>query len=158
MNKKHLIFAGGYGALWGFFMMNVIWPRQESVIIHPKSEGGYEESVGKDFHRVQVTEYENGALEVSIDPIRNRGYYLAVALLAFFFGSRQYQQLKKGPEKVVVEDDGYSPSLNHPPSEDPLYEEFLQEDDNRRLFPRPHLEEEFQSWVLTRDSSDEKQV
>lgn len=156
MNKRDVIFAIFMGLGSGFLMLRSIEPREERVVLRPDSEGGYHPSTGKDDIRVDVIEFPNGVLQVTIDPSRKKDHYLWAACFAFLYGTFQFQSMKKAAaRKKEEEKDELSFSSNPHRHKDPLYEEFLQEDANRRLFPRPYLEEDFKAWKLDRDSDGE---
>ena len=126
------------------------------VYLSPNPEGGYAGSLEEDSYRVEINEIEGGILSVTIEPLTRGWHYVFAALLAVLVGVNQYRSSLQ--KEAKEEDDGFSPSSIHPPDVDPLYEEFLQGDANRRLFPRPHLEKEFEKWRAGRGTSNESEV
>ena len=90
-------------------------------------------------------------MEVTIEPRWQFSHYFLGMGIAALLGMQHYRWSRQPEEK----DKARSPSLNDSPNEDPLYEEFLLEDTNRRLFPRPHLDKEFQVWQSKRDSTED---
>ncbi len=143
--------------MMGFVMFRAIEPREESFVLSPDSEGQYSRVIDEDDFRVEIADFGNGRLDVSFEPATGFGHYLIWLVVAFLVGAQHYRSLKQPTVEVEVEDEGFALKSNEPRNEDPLYENFLQEDVNRRLFPRPLMEDEFEAWQTNRGGSEDSE-
>ena len=125
-----------------------------SIYIRSDPNGSYTQSIAQDDFTVEIEEMKTKSLIVSYHSRISSQLYFVVILFAFLTAISTYQ-VKKTMAKEEENDISFS---NPDPPMDPIYEAFLQEDTDRRLFPRPELEEEFQSWKSKRSDDHESEA
>lgn len=154
MNRKFLIYAILYGVFFGWLMFRAIESRGEEITIRPDSEGEYGEVIEEEGFRVEVKDYGSGVINISFEPRVTWWDYFLGTVVGLLFGISHYEclvnQKKKKEEAETEQDDFMAGDLVSPEYDDPEYQAFVSEDENRQLFPRPVLEEDFQKWRESR--------
>ena len=160
MNKGNLIFAVSQGLiLGGWLFYAVIEPKSKRFTFSPNLKGEYVDSLEEDSYRADIKKYPNGVLLVTYEPHAKVAHYGLAVGIAVCFGILQYRNLQdQAKKKLEKENEDNSPPIGFTPDEDSVYEEFLQENSNRRFVPRAKLEEEFQAWLAKRDESGGKEA
>ena len=140
--------------MFSFILMRSVLPQDEEFRISQDNEGEYHEIFQERGIQFEIDEDERGTLLVSFESHWGWVQYFWSFLLAVSLGQSFYFILKRDEEEKKAEaeeGDYYVPQVSHCPHPDPVYEEFLREDENRRLFPKPELEEDFEAWKAKRD-------
>ena len=116
------------------------------------SGGGFRGKSHSERSEIEVTSQGNGMLEILVKPEGQWGRYLVFALFAAICASNYYQNFIEADRKKLKERE-LGLSDRTPPDEDPLYESFLSENDNRRLFPKGMNQDDFEKWKSDRADS-----